>query len=194
MVSSNLPANISRTPGTQRPNKTIQNSLDGETRHTRARHGKSTFFLSPAMTTNDKVLMSSKSPFDRLSDEIDVLRQKIDAAVAARNEALRDPNRAKELPALEKEVEDLKDEKKVVLATRAKLGLTASPPTEGKSQLPTPAFVPAPSSHVHRSLLVRSISLHPSVLCTFKSALCVGSSCVRAESASRLGERDCWSC
>ena len=151
------------------------------------------------MFHDDKVLMSSKSPFDRLSDEIDVLRQKIDAAVAARNEALRDPNRAKELPALEKEVEDLKDEKKVVLATRAKLGLTASPPTEGKSQLPTPAFVPAPSSHVRRSLrslfvLSRAPCVPPSVLCTFKSALCVGLSCVRAESASRLGERDCWSC
>ena len=159
---------------------------------------KKTFFLSPAMTTNDKVLMSSKSPFDRLSDEIDVLRQKIDAAVAARNEARRDPNRAKELPALEKEVEDLKEEKKVVLATRAKLGLIASaPPTEGKSQLPTPAFVPAPSSHVRRSLrslFVLSRAPCVPVLCTFKSALCVGSSCVRAESASRLGERDCWSC
>ena len=39
------------------------------------------------------------------------------------------------------------------------------PPTQGKRHLPAPAIVPAPSSHVHRSLIVRSISrpLYPSL-------------------------------
>ena len=36
--------------------------------------------------------------------------------------------------------------------------IVAAAPTQGKRQLPTPTFVVAPSSHVRRSLLVRSIS------------------------------------
>ena len=78
----------------------------------------------------------------------------------------------------------------------ASAAASSAPTTHGKRQLPAPAFVPAPSSHVHLSLLVRSsrapvvplpCSVHSNLLC---ASGCV-SSCVRADSASRLGERDC---
>ena len=74
-----------------------------------------------SLRPHDDKVMSSKSPFDRLSDEIDGLREEIATAVAALNEARRDPKRAEELSGLEKDVEDLKVEKIGVLATRDKL-------------------------------------------------------------------------
>ena len=131
-----------------------------------------------------------------LTAEISVLTPKVDEARATYLKAFKDGENKDFVAALKSVFDDLKAQLDGLLAVRSRelsARAASSPPTQGKSQLPARAFVYAPSSHVHLSLFVRSSRapcVPPSALCTFKSALCVGSSCVRADSASRLGERD----
>ena len=89
-------------------------------------------------TLTHRLLMSSKSPFDRLSDEIDGLTPKVDGALATYLKAFEEGKDKDFVAALKAASDGLKAQLDGLLADRSReLSLHAAtvPPTQGK---PTP--------------------------------------------------------
>ena len=121
-------------------------------------------------TSTHRLLMSSKSPFDRLSDEIDGLTPKVDGALATYLKAFEEGKDKDFVAALKSAFDGLKAQLDGLLAVRSRelsARAATAPPTQGES-CPHPRLRPRSRlrTYTARSLFVLSCApcVPPSVL------------------------------